>query len=150
MVATLYRHRLPHVRVEGAVYFVTWRLRKGQSDLIDGERDYVAAAIWHFDTVRYALHAYVVMNDHVHALVQPSPGWALEDILQSWKSFTTNRMQREKGRRGSVWQDEYFDRAVRDDTEYEQKRDYILHNPYKRWPDIDSYRWSWAIGLDRP
>jgi REP element-mobilizing transposase RayT len=150
MVATVYRRRLPHVRIDGAVYFVTWRVRIGQADLTEDERDCTATAIRHFDTVRYVLHAYVVMNDHVHVLVRLVPGYRLEEILQSWKSFTANRMQRDHGRLGSIWQDEYLDRVVRDGDEYEQKRDYILHKSRKRWPNIESYRWEWAIGTDRP
>jgi REP element-mobilizing transposase RayT len=148
MTATIYRHRLPHVRVDGAIYFVTWRVRIGQSELSEDERDCAAATIRHFDRDRYLLHAYVIMNDHVHVLVEPCPGFRLERIVQSWKSYTTNLMRRTGWRQNVVWQDEYFDRVVRNDAEYEQKRDYILHNPYQRWPNISSYRWCWAIGLD--
>src|ERR1700722_17375681 len=132
MNATFYRRRLPHVRSEGATCFVTWRVHRGQPGLSDVERDCVVAAVRHFDDNRYTLHAYVVMNDHVHVLVQMASERRLEDIVSTWKSFTTNRMQRDFGRSGAVWQDEYFDRAVRDDGEYGQKRDCILNNPQKR------------------
>jgi len=125
MISSFYRRKLPHVRSDGAVYFVTWRLRSGQPDLSDAEHDCVVAAIRHFDPRRYQLHAYVVMNDHVHVLVQ-----------------------RDFGRCGPVWQQEYFDRVGRDDEEYDQKRDYILNNPFKRWPKITGYHWAWAIGMD--
>ena len=148
MATTFYRRKLPHIRVDGAVYFVTWRVRVGQANLSENERDWVVAAIRHFDTVRYDLHAFVVMNDHVHVLLRPLHVHLLEQIVQSWKSFTANRMQRENGRRGAIWQDEYFDRAVRDEAEYDQKRDYIVYNPQKRWPEMESYRWCWAIGID--
>jgi hypothetical protein len=32
--------------------------------------------------------------------------------------------------------------------EYREKRDYILGNPYKRWPALEHYPWLWAIGLE--
>ena len=134
--------------MDGAVYFVTWRVRAGLIELSDVVRNCVVSAIQHFDAVRYILHAYVVMNDHAHVLVQVSPDFPLEEIVHSWKSFTANRLQRQYGRQGSVWQAEYFDRVVRDDEEYIQKRDYILNNPRKRWPEVESYRWVWAIGMD--
>ncbi len=114
----------------------------------EGERDCVAASIRYFDGTRYALHAYVVMNDHVHVIVQIFGEYRLEDVVSAWKSFTSNRMQREFGRGGAVWQDEYFDRIVRDDFEYGQKRDYILNNPQKRWPHVEAYHWQWAFGMD--
>lgn len=148
--ATFYRRRLPHLRVDGAIYFVTWRVRSGQPDLSDGEREEVVAAIRAFDDDCYVLHAYVVMNDHVHVILEPLSDFRLEAILHAWKSFTANRLQRGYRRRGAVWQAESFDRVVRDEAEYEQKRDYILSNPSRRWPDIESYRWSWVLGLDQP
>ncbi len=147
-MTTFYRRRLPHLRVDGAIYFVTWRAYPGAPDLTDRERDGVVAAIRHFDNQRYALHAYVVMNDHVHVIVEPGDEVRLEAIVQSWKSFTANRFQREGGRGGAVWQDEYFDRVIRDEAEYAQKRDYIRDNPFRRWPGIDSYRWQWVLGLE--
>ena len=150
MTATFYRRKLPHLRVDGAIYFVTWRVLCGQPDLSDGERSEVVAAIRAFDGDRYILHAYVVMNDHVHAILAPLADFRLEAILHAWKSFTANRLQRRHRRTGAVWQAESFDRVVRDEAEYEQKRDYILANPFRRWPEIESYRWSWVLGLDQP
>lgn len=148
MTATFYRRRLPHLRLDGAIYFATWRALSGQPDLSDGERDEVVAAIRAFDGDRYILHAYVVMNDHVHAILAPLADFRLEAILHSWKSFTANRLQRRYRRRGAVWQAESFDRVVRDEAVYQQKRDCILGNPFRRWVDIESYRWSWALGQD--
>ena len=81
-------------------------------------------------------------------MVEPVHDWRLHKILHSWKSFTANRFQRLYGRYGPVWQDEYFDRFIRDEAEYCEKRDYILGNPYKRWPDAQDYAWVWAIGLE--
>jgi REP element-mobilizing transposase RayT len=149
MTASFYRRKLPHLRIEGAIYFVTWRLRAGQSDLTEIERDQVVAAIRHFDGARYAPHAYVVMNDHVHVIVEPHEEVRPEAISQSWKSFTASRFQREQGRQGAVWQDESFDRVIRDEVEYEQKRDYILNNPFRRWPEIEGYRWQWILGWEQ-
>jgi REP element-mobilizing transposase RayT len=100
---TLYRGRLPHWRVSGAIYFVTWRVAKGQSELSPDERDLVVAALRNFGGQRYRLIGYVVMNDHVHVVVEPSTGHNLTKIVQSWKSYTTNRMQRSCGRKGRVW-----------------------------------------------
>ena len=148
MNTTFYRRHLPHIRSEGATYFVTWRIHRRQSDLSERDKDCVVASIRHFDGTRYTLHAYVVMNDHVHILVQICAGYRLEEVVAAWKSFTAHRLQQEFGRSGAVWQGEYFDRAVRDEAEYEQKRDYILSNPQKRWPEIEAYRWRWALGMD--
>jgi REP-associated tyrosine transposase len=138
-----YRRFLPHWRMEGAIYFVTWRLNPGQHPLTAGERTRVATALQHFNGERYTLFAYVVMDDHVHLVVEPLHGVRLERLVHSWKSYTAARMQR-GDRKGRVWQREYFDRIIRDDTEFNAKVEYVLDNPYQRWPGIDHYPWTWC------
>jgi len=142
---TYYRRKLPHWRVDDVTYFVTWRLASGQHELDSGERDLVVNAMKRFDGERYQLVAYVVMDDHAHALITPLTTYRLQDILHSWKSFTAHQMQRGHKRFGLVWQHEYFDRIVRDEKELLQKLDYLLRNPWKRWPSLEGYTWVWPI-----
>ena len=141
MAKEYYRRRLPHWRADEAIYFVTWRLGQAQPELNPSERDLVTSALKHFEGKRYQLMALVVMNDHVHALLTTVEPYRLEDVIHSWKSFTANRMQRDHGRRGQVWQEEYFDRVVRDEKEFAQKFDYIQGNPWARWPQVETYNW---------
>ncbi len=138
---SVYRRNLPHWRMEGAVYFLTWRLNQKQSELVPAERDLIVSALRHFHGERYRLHGYVVMNDHVHVLVEPMQGQELSSITHSWKSFTAHELQRQFGRKGAIWQDESFDRIVRNETEYHEKALYIQNNPLKRWPDVSAYVW---------
>ena len=140
----VYRRNLPHWRLAGATDFVTWRLAGGQSELSPAERSLVVQSLRHFDQKRYELLAYVVMEDHVHALVTPIGTAALEQVVHGGKSFTTHQLQHAFGRRGRVWQAEYFDRVGRDEAELLEKATYILHNPWKRWPELEEYRWVGA------
>jgi REP element-mobilizing transposase RayT len=137
----VYRRHLPHWRGDGATYFVTWRLHPIQDDLVAEERSIVVSALRHFDGARYRLHAFVVMNDHVHVLLTPTEGVALEMIGHSWKSFAANCLHAGKSRRGAIWQDEYLDRIVRHEAEFLEKAKYILNNPWKRWPELAEYDW---------
>ena len=137
-----YRRRLPHYRERDAIYFVTWRLVPGK-ELSAPERDLIAAELHHRNEQRYELYAFAVMNDHVHVLLRILDEEPLEKIIHSWKSFTAHAMQRQHGRRGRVWQDEYFDRIIRDEKEFGQKFDYILGNPWARWPELREYLWVW-------
>ncbi|MGO9395900.1 MAG: transposase, partial [Desulfobaccales bacterium] len=113
----IYRRRLPHWRLTESIYFITWRLHPSQNELNPEERNIIIEAFKHFDDDRYDLFAYVVMLDHVHALVRPGEKYTLSQLVHSWKSFSANRLQRQFNRRKCVWQDEYFDRIVRDDDE---------------------------------
>ena len=81
------------------------------------------------------------MDDHVHVLVRIAPETSLQQVVHSWKSFTANRFQKETGRVGSIWQQEPYDRIVRDRFELDNVLQYIAYNPTKRWPDLKEYPW---------
>jgi REP element-mobilizing transposase RayT len=125
------------------VYFVTWRLASNQPPLTVFERDHVAETIRHFADSRYELFAYVVMDDHVHALVEPHRDHDLERLLHSWKSFSAHSIRRAAA---PLWQREYFDRIVRDEQEFDALVQYIVQNPYNRWPGVTAYPWVWCRG----
>jgi REP element-mobilizing transposase RayT len=91
----------------------------------------VQAALLHFDGERYKLPAWVVMPNHVHVLLIPMFGYALADIVHSWKSFTSNEANKLLGRGGDFWQPDYFDRFIRNGCHYEDAIDYIESNPVK-------------------
>jgi carbamoylphosphate synthase large subunit/REP element-mobilizing transposase RayT len=94
-------------------------------------RSIVEKALQHFDGERYTLDTWVIMPNHVHVILQPCPGQELSDILHSWKSFTARRLNEVLGRSGTLWQDENFDRIVRDFEELERTRTYLRNNPEK-------------------
>jgi REP element-mobilizing transposase RayT len=83
----------------------------------------------HFDRVRYSLGAFAIMPNHVHVLVQPFAGESLTRIVHGWKSYTANQLQRSSVIAGRVWQEESFDRIIRDFAELHRLHEYILSNP---------------------
>jgi len=89
----------------------------------------VAEALRHFDGERYSLDAWCVMPNHVHVVVRPHAGHCLPDILHSWKSFTATAANKRLERSGAFWQREYFDRLIRDETEFVNQVAYVLDNP---------------------
>ncbi|HKK19160.1 MAG TPA: transposase, partial [Opitutales bacterium] len=86
-------------------------------------------AIHFFDGTRYRLEAYVVMPNHVHLMLRPNSGHRLPKILHSLKSFTSNEINKLVKRKGSLWQDESYDRIVRSPEEMSHFREYIRKNP---------------------
>lgn len=140
----IYRRRMPHRRLIGAVYFVTWRLRATQDELSPPERDLVVSTLKHFNCQRYDLTAYVVMPDHVHVLAKPCDQYLLQDLVHSWKSFTAHKLQRQYGRQGRIWQEDYFDRIMRDEAEFLEKAQYVINNPCKIHPHFQEYPWVWV------
>jgi REP element-mobilizing transposase RayT len=92
---------------------------------------FVVDGMHHFDNVRYEIGCYVVMPNHAHAIVRPKggPDASLEEILQSWKSYTARRINGLFGLEGQLWQDESFDRIIRDEEHLWRSIQYIGRNP---------------------
>jgi REP element-mobilizing transposase RayT len=92
----------------------------------------VAGALRFFERQRYDLRAWVVMPNHVHAVVWPHPGHTLSTVLHSWKSYTSKQANKALGRTGkSFWQDESFDHWIRDQDECARLVAYVENNPVK-------------------
>ena len=200
------RGYLPHVKREGARYFVTFRLadslpkdvllriqaersarlsqhhqrlasakRLGpaapaDAELENIERDYfrqvehyldkgagecwlrqpriadlVADAVRFFAGERYLLHAWVLMPNHVHAVLWPMPNHTLSRILQSLKRFTAREANKVLNRSGEAfWQPESFDHWIRNDEEQERCCRYVVHNPVKARLCTTPEGWKWS------
>lgn len=78
----------------------------------------------------YAMHAFVIMPNHVHLLATIRLG-TLADHLQSWKGSSSFQINRRLGLGGSFWQRNYFDRMIRDARHYQRCLRYIANNPVK-------------------
>ena len=129
------RRNLPHIQEPGSVYFLTWRCRPGIR-LSPPECTIVFEALQYWDSTKWKIFAAVVLPDHVHILVQPLPHpgggiYHLAEILHSVKSFTSHKITKLKGMKGPLWQDESYDRVVRDEAEFLEKWNYIRNNPVK-------------------
>ena len=128
----------------GSTYFITYRCVPG-STLWDDARDIVLANWKHWHGRRYLLHAALVMPDHVHVIITPKQKgdgtwFSLQEIVHTNKGWTAHEINRHRRAAcatgcgadcGGVWQDERFDRIIRDGAEFWQKWSYIAHNLVK-------------------
>jgi REP-associated tyrosine transposase len=80
----------------------------------------VIVANWkHFDAVLYGLVAWVVMPNHVHVMIEVDRGYQLSRIVHAWKSFTAKQIARRTPTRGRVWQPDYWDRVIRNESHFD-------------------------------
>ena len=98
------------------------------------------------------LDAFIVMPNHVHFIVNiavsvekdgPEQGNragqghapTLDQIVGAFKSISAAQVNRLLSRTGQpLWQRNYYERVIRNETELHGLRDYIIHNPLK-WAD---------------
>jgi putative transposase len=93
----------------------------------------------------YQLHSYAVMGNHVHLLI--SPRVAVSKLMQSLKRFTAREGNKMLGLTGRpFWQEESYDRLVRDDREFLRIAEYIELNPVTAGivATPDEFPWSSA------
>ena len=114
---------------------------------------------------RWILYGAVVMPDHVHMLLRPQvikwiaadscanggaadlsrePRWmSLSEIVKSIKSVTARGINRLRGKKsGSIWQDDYYDREVRDGDDWMVKVEYLRQNPVKAGLVEEAEKWD--------
>lgn len=73
----------------------------------------VANSFTHFDNVRYRLHAWCIMPNHVHVIVEAMPDNDLSKIIHSWKSYTAHRANEILGLTGAFWQRDAYNHIIR-------------------------------------
>jgi type I restriction enzyme R subunit len=88
----------------------------------------IADAFHHHDGTRYKLDCFVIMPNHVHVLFQLLPGVELPTVLHSLKGFTAKKINRLVGRSGQLWQQDYWDRIIRNEKHLWATRRYVLAN----------------------
>lgn len=126
---------LPHWRLTGATYFVTFNLHAGM--LSDDEKQLVLDACLHHHGQKYLLHALTVMPDHVHFVARmlndpEGNDFELSTLLHSIKSFSANQINLLRGETGQIWQRESYDRIMRDTKELEETIVYVELNPVRK------------------
>ncbi len=94
-------------------------------------RLHVETALKHFDAERCAQIAWVIMPNHVHVLFVLNAAWTLEDMVHSWKLYSSRKINKHLGRSGALWMKDYFDRLVRDQDHFANCVRYIRRNPIK-------------------
>ena len=93
----------------------------------------------------YLAHAFVVMPNHVHLLVTAAV--PLPQLTKSLKGITAKRANALLALTGKpFWQEESYDRVVRQQGEFERIRNYIEQNPVRAGlvGEASEYRWSSA------
>ena len=111
----------------------------------------VVEAIHHNAEVlkHYQLHAFAVMPNHVHLLL--TPAIPLPKLTRSLKGITAKRANEILALTGTpFWQEETYDREIRNQPEFDRIRSYIESNPIRAGlvKDATQYPWS-SAAVDR-
>ena len=97
---------------------------------------------------------FVIMPNHIHGIIElvgarhavplqheafgkPVPG-SIPTIVRSFKSEVTRRVNLFRNTPGEkVWQRNYFEHVIRNETEFQAIYDYLISNPYNWLNDVE-------------
>ncbi|QEG36478.1 transposase [Bythopirellula goksoeyrii] len=108
----------------------------------------------HFQDQRYQLSCWAILPNHCHAILRPFEGYSLEDLVGSLKGVAARNINSVLGLSGQLWQEESFDRILRDEEHLWRVVQYIGANPrkaglenenaWRRWihPDWEAAGWG--------
>ncbi|HSL42703.1 MAG TPA: transposase [Anaerolineales bacterium] len=140
-------HNPPHLFVADTLYVLTAAIYE-KADLIDSTqrkeqwRDafHEAANIY-----RWQIIAWVVLNNHYHAVVRsPEHTANLSNFVNSYHKFTARKWNDEDGSKGRrVWWN-YWDTCIQSEHDYYNRIRYVFWNPVKHGlvEDPQAYRFS--------
>jgi REP element-mobilizing transposase RayT len=107
----------------------------------------VQNSLLHFDGERYKLISWVVMPNHIHMLLKPLENQKLSKIMHSFKGYTASEANKLLNRKGKFWQEDYYDRFIRNHEHFDNVIDYIELNPVRA--GLCKNRQDWEFGSAR-
>ena len=126
---TLRRYYIP-----GATYFLTLVTYKRQPLLLVD-----ASLFWKCWQEPKPL-AWVILPEHVHLLLS-NGNTAFSETIHRFK-ITYSRRFRDMHRPGRVWQNRFWDHAIRDEDNMRRHLDYIHYNPVKHGAVVDPFAYE--------
>jgi putative DNA methylase len=96
----------------------------------------------------YQMHAWVVMPNHVHLVVDV---WdvPLVKLINGWKGKSSREAGKLLGRSGAFWQTDYYDTLVRDEAHLKRSIRYTEQNPVKAFLAKAAREWPWSSAHHR-
>jgi putative transposase len=104
----------------------------------------VESALLHFDGRRYRVLGWCILPNHVHIVIEIFERFPMEDVLQTFKSYTAHASNRTLQRSGPFWFREYYDRYIRDADHFDAVCSYVESNPVKAGLVSHNELWRWS------
>ena len=139
-------HDVPHWVEDGSLFFITFNCaERGRDQLTQASTAsaLLEAARFYHDQQKWHITLWLLMPDHLHALLSFPRSAVMADLFKNWKRYTARQC-------GIVWQDGFFDHRLRNAEEENGKYHYIRFNPVRKGLCMNPEDWSpqlrWSQG----
>jgi len=138
------QHHTPLWVPVGEVFHIRIRCNRAQPPLTDPGLGLALLESVNFYHARrrWWCYLFLLMPDHLHALISFPPGSGMSRVIGEWKRFhvSQNRV---------AWQEGYFDHRIRNDRQFEFKAGYIRANPVVKNLCQRAEDWPWVYSLNQ-
>jgi REP element-mobilizing transposase RayT len=98
------------------------------------------SARFYHQRLTWRCHLFLLMPDHLHALLAFPFDRDMRLIVGRWKAWQVRTLKIE-------WQENFFDHRIRNRAEFQLKADYIRQNPVVKGLCLQASDWPWVIEL---
>lgn len=138
-------HAMPGWVKRGAVYYVRIRAVSGSPTPLTNPKfapTLLESALHYHKYARWYCRLFLLMPDHLHALLAFPPDRKMSVIIGTWKGYQAKQ-------HGIQWQGNYFDHRIRNNAELNAKAQYIRLNPVVKGLCSSPNEWPWVTsGVD--
>jgi putative transposase len=116
-------------------YFLTLCTKSKQEVFLDAKiRQITLHAVRQISNwSKVRLDAFCIMPDHLHFLlvIENDHDYNISGFVRNFKSKTYHELKRSHGFTESLWQRNFYDHIIRNESDYWEKFWYIVRNPIK-------------------
>lgn len=124
----------PIRQLPGLVFFVTSNLARRYENLFC-KREYaevLRSCLFDFcDEMKYSVYAWVVMPDHLHAVIRLKGDKTISQVMNRVKGVASRKINLLRRHEGSLWQEGFHDEVIRNEKQMNATIDYIHCNPIR-------------------
>ena len=138
--------RLPRLALAGQVHHLIQRGHNQQPIVTDDEdrREFMAALAEAAALHKVSIHAYVLMDNHLHLLATPPEADSLSRMMQSLGRRYVSRFNRRHGRSGSLWEGRFRCGPLDAERWLLSCMRYIELNPVRAGCALQAQDWPWS------
>ena len=140
------KHNTPHwVDPRSAIYHIRIRCRSNNGGTLLTDPSVAASLLesihFYSDLGRWWSSVFLVMPDHLHALLSFDSSREFSRIIGDWKKWHVKNT-------GIEWQENFFDHRLRSTDSRAEKYTYIRQNPVRASLCSEEDNWQWWTASD--
>jgi REP element-mobilizing transposase RayT len=109
----------------------------------------ITSLIWARDAGWWRILGFVIMPDHYHLILVLGEVKTLSDAIAGVSKYTARHINEHMGRRGTLWEEGFYDHMLRDREDFDRVLTYTHWNPVERGLVDVPEAWPYSTANER-